>query len=51
VTGAAQVLQNLVQLLLARRLVGVWTHIQFAPRPVLEFLSGRKTLRREGPEQ
>ena len=49
VTGAAQVVQNLVQLLLARRLVGVWTHIQFAPRPVLEFLSGKESLRRRRP--
>lgn len=46
VTGAAQVLQNLVQLLLARRLVGVWTHIQLAPRPVLRFLSGKDPVRR-----
>jgi O-antigen/teichoic acid export membrane protein len=49
VTGASQVLQNLVQLLLAKRLVGVWTHIQFSPRPVLEFLSGRDSLRGRGP--
>ncbi len=49
VTGAAQVVQNLVQLLLARRLVGVWTHIQFSPRPILEFLSGRDSLRRRRP--
>lgn len=48
VTGAAQVLQNLVQLLLAKRLVGVWTHIRFAPRPVLEFLSGKQPSRRRG---
>jgi O-antigen/teichoic acid export membrane protein len=49
VTGAAQVVQNLVQLLLAKRLVGVWTHIQFSPRPVLEFLSGRDASRRPRP--
>ncbi|MEO8425325.1 MAG: polysaccharide biosynthesis C-terminal domain-containing protein, partial [Actinomycetota bacterium] len=48
VTGTAQVVQNLVQLLLARRLVGVWTHIQFSPRPVLEFLSGRASLGKRG---
>jgi O-antigen/teichoic acid export membrane protein len=51
VTGAAQVLQNLVQLLLAKRLVGVWTHIQFAPRPVLEFLSGKESLRSRRPNR
>jgi O-antigen/teichoic acid export membrane protein len=51
VTGGAQVLQNLVQLLLAKRLVGVWTHIRFAPRPVLEFLSGKESLRQGGREE
>jgi hypothetical protein len=45
------VLQNLAQLLLAKRLVGVWTHIWFAPRPVLEFLSGKESLRQGGREE
>lgn len=40
-TSLAQIGQNLVQLLLARRRVGVWTHIELSPRPILEFLTGR----------
>jgi O-antigen/teichoic acid export membrane protein len=36
-TGAA-ILQNLLQLFLAKRYVGVWTHAYFGPRPLWRFL-------------
>ncbi len=37
-TTAAAILQNLLQLFLAKRYVGVWTHAYFGPRPLLRFL-------------
>lgn len=46
-TTVAQIVQNVVQLLLARKLAGVWTHIQLSPRALVEFLTGRG-LRRPG---
>lgn len=36
-TGAA-IVQNILQLFLAKRFVGVWTHAYFGPRPLLRFL-------------
>jgi O-antigen/teichoic acid export membrane protein len=40
-TTTAQIVQNLVQLYLAHRLVGVWTHILLSPKPFFEFLTGK----------
>ncbi|MBA3690705.1 MAG: oligosaccharide flippase family protein [Actinobacteria bacterium] len=40
-TSAAQVTQNVAQLFLARRLVGVWTQIHLSPRPFIRFFRGR----------
>ena len=40
-TGTAIVLQNAMQLLLARRLVGVWTQVDLRPRALMGFVSGR----------
>lgn len=37
-TGGAQVLQNSLQLLLAKRRLGVWTHAQLSPRALSRFL-------------
>jgi O-antigen/teichoic acid export membrane protein len=40
-TSSAQVLQNVAQLLLAKRLVGVWTQIHLSPRPFIRFFRNR----------
>jgi O-antigen/teichoic acid export membrane protein len=40
-TSTAQVLQNLLQLILVRRRLGIWTMIQFSPRAVIDFFSGK----------
>jgi O-antigen/teichoic acid export membrane protein len=37
-TAGAAILQNLLQLFLAKRYVGVWTHAYFGPRPLMRFL-------------
>ncbi len=47
-TASAQIVQNLVQLYLAHRLVGVWTHIQLSPGPFMEFLTGKGRAGRGG---
>ncbi len=44
-TSAAQVTQNVVQLFLARRLVGVWTQIHLSPRPFIRFFRSRDPMR------
>jgi len=38
-TSSAQVTQNLLQLFLAKRLVGVWTYVYLAPKPLIRFFS------------
>lgn len=40
-TSGAQILQNAMQLAIAKRRVGVWTAIQVSPRAVWSFLRGR----------
>jgi O-antigen/teichoic acid export membrane protein len=40
-TSSAQVLQNMLQLILVRRRLGIWTTIQFSPRALIGFFSGR----------
>lgn len=40
-TGGAQVLQNSLQLLLAKRRLDVWTHIQLSPKALSRFLSAK----------
>lgn len=40
-TSSAQVLQNMLQLLLVRRRLGIWTTIQFSPRALIGFFTGR----------
>jgi O-antigen/teichoic acid export membrane protein len=42
-TASAAILQNLLQLLLARRLIGIWTHAYLSPLRVLRYLRGRET--------
>jgi O-antigen/teichoic acid export membrane protein len=41
-TATVQIAQNLTQLFLAHRLVGVWTHIYISPRKLTEFITGRE---------
>jgi O-antigen/teichoic acid export membrane protein len=41
-TASAAVLQNLLQLLLARRFAGVWTHAYLSPVRALRYLLGRE---------
>ncbi len=41
-TSSAQITQNVVQLFLARRLVGVWTQMHLSPRPFIEFFFKRE---------
>jgi hypothetical protein len=38
-TAAAQTLQNTLQLVLGRRKVGIWTHVEASVRPVRELLT------------
>lgn len=40
-TSSAQVTQNLVQLFLAKRLVGVWTYVYLTPKPFLRFFRNK----------
>jgi O-antigen/teichoic acid export membrane protein len=40
-TSSAQVLQNLLQLLLVRQRLGIWTTIQFSPKALMGFFTGR----------
>lgn len=40
-TTTMAIVQNTLQVVLAKRLVGVWTHIQFSPRALREFFSRR----------
>lgn len=40
-TASVQIVQNLAQLFLAHRLVGIWTQIYLSPRPVWAFITGR----------
>lgn len=40
-TAGAAVLQNLLQLVLARRFVGVWTNAYFSPRRAFRYLFGK----------
>ncbi len=40
-TSTAQVLQNLLQLILVRRRLGIWTTIQFSPRALIGFFTGK----------
>jgi len=49
-TASMVVLQNVLQLLAAHRLVGVWTHVQLSPRALVNFLSAKpgKASKREG---
>lgn len=47
-TSTAQVAQNVAQLFLARRLVGVWTQIHLSPRPFIRFFRSREPTRSEG---
>jgi O-antigen/teichoic acid export membrane protein len=42
-TASATILQNVVQLILARRLIGIWTHAYLSPFRVLRYLRGRET--------
>jgi O-antigen/teichoic acid export membrane protein len=50
-TASAAVLQNLLQLLLAKRFAGLWTHAYLSPGPPLRYLLGRdhRTPREVGP--
>jgi O-antigen/teichoic acid export membrane protein len=41
-TSTAQVLQNVAQLLLARRRLGIWTYVSFSPSQVWEFFRPRR---------
>ena len=41
-TAGAQVIQNVLQLMLARRRLGVWTAIHLSPRPLISFFRGRE---------
>jgi O-antigen/teichoic acid export membrane protein len=41
-TAGAAILQNVLQLILAKRFIGVWTHIHLSPRSVRRFLSERQ---------
>jgi O-antigen/teichoic acid export membrane protein len=41
-TSSVQIGQNLVQLFLARRLVGIWTQIYLSPRQLFSFVTGGK---------
>ncbi len=41
-TSSVQIAQNLTQLFLAHRLVGIWTHIYLSPRKLMEFVTGRE---------
>jgi O-antigen/teichoic acid export membrane protein len=41
-TSAVIILQNAAMLLLAKRLVGVWTHVEFSPRRLHRFFSKRR---------
>ena len=45
-TSSAQIIQNLVQLFLAKRLVGVWTCVYLTPKPFIRFFSRKP----DGPE-
>jgi hypothetical protein len=44
-TSGAAVLQNLLQLIFARRFVGVWTNAYFSPRRAFRYLFGKDTVR------
>jgi O-antigen/teichoic acid export membrane protein len=48
-TSASQIIQNLVQLFLAKRLVGVWTHIYFSPKPFIQFFTRGRGGKTEDP--
>lgn len=41
-TSSAQIVQNLLQLVLAKRLVGVWTHVYVSPRPFIQYFFGHE---------
>jgi O-antigen/teichoic acid export membrane protein len=47
-TAFAQIAQNTMQLLLARKLVGVWTMVHFSPKPLMAFLRAGSSSAEEG---
>ena len=42
-TATTQAMQNILQVLLAKRLVGVWTMAHLSPKPLIEFLKPQRS--------
>jgi O-antigen/teichoic acid export membrane protein len=42
-TASTQAMQNILQVLLAKRLVGVWTMAHLSPKPLIEFLKPQRS--------
>jgi O-antigen/teichoic acid export membrane protein len=42
-TASTQAMQNILQVLLAKRLVGVWTMAHLSPRPLIDFLKPQRS--------
>jgi hypothetical protein len=42
-TASTQAMQNILQVLLAKRLVGVWTMAHLSPKPLIDFLKPQRS--------